>query len=143
MTMENSCGDRSNALIAARLRETADPTRAARMGTAMRGLAEDLGRLIALCKEACELTAREGRVADRRRKQVSEEIAALCRTRDFFSTLVQRATRTIVKKGGVAYQSVSEIAQAERALYAAIGTLASSLHPQVVAAAERLGATTA
>ncbi|HEY0706567.1 MAG TPA: 6-hydroxymethylpterin diphosphokinase MptE-like protein [Polyangia bacterium] len=130
-----------NALIAARLRETADPTRAARMEGAMRALAEDLGRLIALCKEACELTAREGRVADRRRKQVSEEIAALCRTREFFSTLVQRATRTIVKKGGVAYQSVAEIAQAERALYAAIGTLASSLHPQVVAAAKRLGAT--
>jgi hypothetical protein len=129
-----------NALIAARLRETADPTRVPRMAKAMASLAEDLSRLISLCREACELTAREGRVADRRRKEVSDEIGTLCRSRDFFSTLVQRATRSIVKKGGVAYRSVAEVAEAERALYAAIGTLASSLHPQVVAATEKLKA---
>lgn len=129
-----------NALIAARLAATADGTRQARMGAALASLATDLARLGSLCQQACDLAGAEGKPAERRRNRVTGEISALSRTRDFFSVLVQRATRDIVKKGGVTYQSMADVAHAERLLYAAIGTLASSLHPQVAAAAARLQA---
>jgi hypothetical protein len=121
-------GEDATATIARRLpRDLAGRT--ARMTSALVGLGRDVTRINALAREALALCDAGAPAA-----HVGAELAALSKARPFLSLLVQFATRAIVKKGGVPFQTAEDLTRAEQTLYAAIARVTEPLQREIAAA---------
>jgi hypothetical protein len=108
------------------------------MAAQLAEIARDLRRMESLAHEATALIAVSGQHAQERSAHIAAELGAISRARPFLSVMIQRATRSIVKKGGPAFTSGDDVAAAERMLYAAITDLVEVLCPQLEGAVANL-----
>jgi hypothetical protein len=124
------------AVIRARLADgdanVAAADRRARLDAGLRTLQGELEQAVALAREAARLCVDKGSPAQRtirqRRYQLAvDQLRDLSRRHRLISALVQRASRDILRREEQDWSSLSEVAEAERALYRAIETTIGEL----------------
>jgi hypothetical protein len=115
----------AGAVIGARL--THDGARRERLGAGLLKLQGELKQAVGLAREAARLCVGRGSPAQRAVRQQGYqqavgELREISRRHQLISALVQRASRDILRREDQDWGSLSEVAEAERALYQAIET---------------------